>query len=451
MKNIWKRPHGRRVCSLLLVLALTIGLLPVLRTDADAAGEKITLFHWKQVFTQSDLPQKGKILLFWTSSGTTYCTSGSKNDEYGLFNGWDRFVGVDITTLPGVDPTMPEFYTKTDCACWSISTSSGNERDDDNKDSTGLGLRQYYFYRNDGKILNVSGLGNLEWGGTDLWGVATSNSAGCKYQQNTAYGYVQIYHNVTGFDDYFKYDGKYLLCDKSDTYNYPDFKMFIGKEEEFNQLDDYTVQAGATFHIGDNTILPSGKKLTVEPGGTVIVSGRFINNGSIENYGSLIVESGACITACTAVDSNADCTIRCHGSTIGYTLRATGEAVRGAGSIYIAKTGCISTTQYGGFSLLESASCAVDGLLVVPTNIQLEGAEIFTGKNGSVFFGFELPADPASAIKYGVLAEKNPLSWELIVEPSYATALGPVQSHLKGRGKFYQRATLRGKEYFTIG
>lgn len=95
--------------------------------------------------------------------------------------------------------------------------------------------------------------------------------------------------------------------------NYSNFTLYYGKTKTLSVIDqDYTISAGSILYADDNVLLQDGVHLVVAPGGILCVTGSFLCNGVIDNFGTVVINPGATITTMTPSQSNS-CQINCYG------------------------------------------------------------------------------------------------------------------------------------------
>ena len=240
-----------------------------------------------------------------------HVTSAGKASDLDLVKNNPAYVALDEVRV-GAE----EFYTTQITNPWCIgikADGSGNDPDVFNlyfsmsvKDKMDYSLKIVDGFR--------VGYGNY-YSGKAHW---TVNAYGT--------GQIKIRH-VCGTNkyDYIRtYDGQMRSCYKGSdgwdvgTYMY----MYIGKEYAHTVLDDrYTVESGSVLNINDKDekgrksicILPEGSTMIIAPGAVVIVKGIFICNGSIENFGTLLLCDGAYVAAAQTEHVGA-CTIHNYGA-----------------------------------------------------------------------------------------------------------------------------------------
>lgn len=106
--------------------------------------------------------------------------------------------------------------------------------------------------------------------------------------------------------DWFGAKGDYIFCENmgsrdpiTDEYPMQHFYMYVGHECTVSVIDnDLYVNRGGILNIDGKresglVVLAEGKTIVIPPGSTVIIKGVFWCNGSIENYGTLILDKEA--------------------------------------------------------------------------------------------------------------------------------------------------------------
>lgn len=205
---------------------------------------------------------------------------------------------------------------------------------------------------------------------------------------------VKIVQNLSGgkTDYSFHVDGGYVtLSDhvSSFSYAYDEFTMFVGErflDSSYRSYSSLTVETGVTTALGDSYI-ELGGKVVVKEGGTLIIKGRVYFDGTIENYGTIIVEDGT-LEATHFLTGTDDQTV--YGCYKGYQ-----------GSSLIVLAGCVvyagGDTTASGYNYgrrgtgieLYGGSLINNGSVAAPFGIHLEGsAEIVNGTNGKLFVGY---------------------------------------------------------------
>jgi len=138
-----------------------------------------------------------------------------------------------------------------------------------------------------------------KWGFAPWQNPARGYTASCD-----VIGTVAIYYNDKGGKDSgfkYNYSDHYFWADEDKDYDdFSPFFMWIGKPFTYSALTkDYTVcrsTYGDVLNFDGEVIIKEGVTLTIEPGAVLSIEGNIFNNGTIENYGTIIVQSGATVT-----------------------------------------------------------------------------------------------------------------------------------------------------------
>ena len=74
------------------------------------------------------------------------------------------------------------------------------------------------------------------------------------------------------------------------------FFLWWGEEITLPTYSDVTYETGIIHNIEGEVLIEEGATLTVEPGAVLSISGHLYNNGTIRNYGTIIVQDGGSIS-----------------------------------------------------------------------------------------------------------------------------------------------------------
>ena len=121
---------------------------------------------------------------------------------------------------------------------------------------------------------------------------------------------------------------------------FSNFTMFYGETTQITIIEgDYTVQSGAVLNADDNLRIASGARILVAPGGTISVTGVLVNDGVIDNCGTVVVNEKSSIVS-TLVDKDNPSTdaeagsINCYGGTASFSSTVYRENVKKATEEY---------------------------------------------------------------------------------------------------------------------
>lgn len=346
---------NRTFKKLIVLLVITSMLILSVKDRKVSAGEyiiknenkaSIRLFHWERtqfLDAYKDKPGYYPVMLIYPSNDGWFVTGGPNRaglsstvrggfsftnpniNSYILARPKDQIKASESDKVKntsyflGADEVLvgeTEFYTTqiTDPWCIGINVDgSGSDTDIFNlyfsmsvKDKMDYGL----------KIVDGFRLGRSSfYRGKNHW---TLNDA--------PNGLIRIRHvrGTRDFDYIRCYDNQ-MRCSDEDNSDWDSgtvMYMYIGTEYSYTILDDkYTVDTGSALNINDKDdkgrksicILPAGKTMIIAPGAVVIVKGMFICNGSIENFGTLLLCDGAIMTS-QQTERDGACTINNYGA-----------------------------------------------------------------------------------------------------------------------------------------
>lgn len=405
--------------SLLLsaFLLLVAGTVPAMRADAASVGSIEIQYNdakfdvWEAVSTKDEIGTDGtgwNKALIVTSNGkyaTAFIGSGNLDDDY-----------INLTDLSTYDNTKNGGKYNPDIYTYCIK----NHLNDD------------AFYTAPGAITGVVTLGNdftdndnagqprvtLELGGKILMGdVDLISDADFEYEDDwddlsaidddwqwtiltpdkqsggsfnaTSKGRVAFVCPIAARNDCsIKDNGSQLLPNETKGGSLAEYRMYFGWTLKVPAITkDYTVTAGNTVSLTDGAVLADGVKLTIEPGAVVSVESTFYNNGTIENYGTLIVSDGGQIRQIATTDTHAG-TINCYGG--GYKVKsaATGKALPGEGVFAIMNKGAVFFQHdFGSLYLYGGALVQNYGTMELPDGCVVKDSEFIN--NGTVTTGIK--------------------------------------------------------------
>ncbi len=160
--------------------------------------------------------------------------------------------------------------------------------------------------------------------------------------------------------------------------------------------EKYVVTSDSILHIDDAvTMIDEGTEFIIEPGAVVTVSGDLINNGTITNYGTLILEENASVLTQTAKGGMGS--ITCKGTDAKYyktVNKSDGKGgskkvkvtLSGEGTIIINDNAKLSLKKDAFLSLENGTTCLNDGYLIIGGGITMNSASFIN--HGSVGIGY---------------------------------------------------------------
>lgn len=322
MSNINRtiRNIAERSLSALLAFMMLFALIPIANAGFEGknlgksdALNTLTVYKWHRVHTQSDLPPEGRkvpVLLMWKGK---YEDSSDKN-EY-IFYLYQDKSGTDSYTAHGEDALKGREYYIDEYNADPFNTDSSNDtfystdvmsnitvkmnsgRDSKNQDAK-YGKIWFNNYI-------IKGDGDFDWGGYGADDASRTNWSFYTKELNGSYAAplsdaypVQIYYERGGwYDTGIRHSGQWCYAFESDTHSYGAFAMYWGEELTISAItSDYTVRSGMVMNVDNGVLIEDGVTVTVMPGGVLSVEGQLYNNGTIKNYGTVVVQPDSCIT-----------------------------------------------------------------------------------------------------------------------------------------------------------
>ena len=317
----------RRSLSALLALVMCLSLVPAANADFQGgmkgnAYNTITVYKWHRVHKQSDLPPEGQkvpVLLMWKGQ---YEDSSDKNEYmfylYQDLSGTDSYHAHGEDALKGrtfdankyeVQPFNTNsdydvFYTLDKLSNIEVRMNSG--RDSKNQDAK-YGKIWFNNYI-------IKGDGDFDWGGYGAEDASRTNWSFYTKELNGKYAApctdetpLQIYYERGGwYDTGIRHSGQWVYAFEDDTYSFGSFAMYWGEKITISAItEDYTVHSGMVMNVDNGVLLTDNHTITVMPGGVLSIEGQFYNNGTIQNYGTVILQPDACITSFLPQSSSA--------------------------------------------------------------------------------------------------------------------------------------------------
>lgn len=417
-----QRSPLRRLSALFLAVLLCAALLPQGAETAQAATSGAWVWEFKQAKSQSDLPTDGDwhpVILTYTYNNETYVVDTLKEEDSA--KGYCSLQGIPLKgdasaklavgagVLESGAMTVPDTYggdfpygvwiryygtdkSNWDCKAYAMRAS---------KNGTGMLYSESYFvsYQDIKNFSNFSSLLKDQADDAKL-GLATFQGDEQSYfpltvltgHKGAENGLVKIFMNVAGATDtglYVNSGGKTVLH-KSGSYDFTKYKMYVGTRVYKTGIVDYgsmTVTSGDKYVMNGGSI-SVGNTITVEENATLTIQGNVYFNGTIENYGTVVVEDGSLqATHYIQADSDDQTVYGCYrgheGSSLivleGSSVLAGGDTT--ASGYNYGRTGT-GIELYGG-SLVNY------GTVSAPFGLHLSGAaDVVNKKTGALLVGY---------------------------------------------------------------
>lgn len=398
MKKIRQPNRALRLMFMTLALICVLAAIPAMRAyasspisigsvEVDYNDTYIT--RWKRVMYRDQLDFSGKkqAMLCWDGKIASaflededddlkdhhiYCRDVSKVApelyEYCFDIGGDQFYTPDI----------PNTFTVEKCGTDSKNKNNGVE-------AVKLRFRildhyvvgVWHAWPRDNEF-NYDGSGD---GGGDAKFTVITGGAWGGYVSDP--GLVQVIRERSGNDVVFGRDSDSINCDSSEgEETCEQFIMYLGDKVKFPTItEDYTITAGNTMSIPAGAVLAEGVTLTIEPTAVLSIDNIFYNNGIIDNYGTIIVNSGGQIRPFASTDPAAG-TINCYGGGVTVKEKTTGTKIPGEGVLSVMKGGSVSfCDDLGTLSLFYGSEVANFGTMTMPDGFVIKDGEfISTGR-----------------------------------------------------------------------
>lgn len=309
----------RRSLSALLALVMIFSLIPAANAGFQGgmkgdAYNTITVYEWHRVHNQDTLPPEGQkvpVLLMWKGK---YEDSSDKN-EY-MFYLYQDLGGTDSYHAHGEDALMGRtfdankyevqpfntnsdydvFYTLDKLSNIEVKMNSGRDKSNQNAKYGKIWFNNYI----------IKGDGDFDWGGYGAEDASRTNWSFYTKELNGKYAApctdetpLQIYYERGGwYDTGIRHSGQWVYAFEDSTYSFGSFAMYWGEKVTISAItEDYTVHSGMVMNVDNGVLLTDNHTITVMPGGVLSIEGQFYNNGTIQNYGTVILQPDACITS----------------------------------------------------------------------------------------------------------------------------------------------------------
>ena len=170
--------------------------------------------------------------------------------------------------------------------------------------------------------------------------------------------------------------------------------IWIGTEVEFSVINkDYTIRSGQVMNVDDGVILNDGVTLTVEPGAVLSVNGRFYNNGTILNYGTVYIQANSCMMPLYSADEEYTGQVVCVGGKRTVQTADGGKAT-GCGDIIIDPNGKLGLTDDGRLYLQQGATLVNNGgVVLLKQQPVISNSCVINRELGHIHFGQKLEHD----------------------------------------------------------
>lgn len=425
----WRCPLRRLaafVCIFALISAITVELAP----EAEAANNGGYVWKFQRVYSQDDLPTDGDwhpVLVSYEVYGTrrimnTAERNSSTSDEVRFETISAAYRTSVYNAALGLIPEISSNYASWilpdtydgdfPCGVWMKYAGRDGSNWDmkkyymrDAKDGSAIfyGENSFRKYSITKTMLSSKELKELQEDTVDdYYGAMMDGQLYTPYtvvtdKKNTEYGSVKIFSNVPGTDSSFCIDSGgetvSLNDSKGHSWDLDQYIMFVGTRtwsDRGKTTGNLTVRSGQVSQLSD-TAIGIGETVTVEEGAILSITGRVYFNGTLENYGTVVVEGGGSLEATHWPTGRNDKTV--YGIYKGHEKS----------SLVVCKDGCVITGidpttsgyNYGrnGTGLeLDGGSIVNKGFIAAPFGIQMQGAVDIENFDGAVIYVGYMPS-----------------------------------------------------------
>lgn len=308
-----------------------------------------------QMVTTGSNWKKEKIYM-WTEKDTTnYYFSKTFAGDYEKNSYVQSMLSKGYTLISDFNGTESDFYSLSDYDSWYIK-----------RERKGC---QLYMANNEQLSTNDDWEGclktgsNFEESGNQCWSMV-NNGKKVNFYYDVAHDHWFEANNYMGTNS-----GRIFcesLCSSPSGF-YGDkcsFTLYIGETQSWSEMDGYDVTSGV-LNIDDRLLLTEDTTLTIFPGAVVSVTGHLWCNGTIKNYGTLIVRDGGCISSFNPQGTTA-CVIENYGAdTDNDITRRAG--ISAEGNLIIMRDGMVAMNNLSGPIVFKNGAQLVNyGKMILP-------------------------------------------------------------------------------------
>lgn len=174
-------------------------------------------------------------------------------------------------------------------------------------------------------------------------------------------------------------------------YQYGDFYVWVGTQYKMNEMRGtkdsttggytHSIQSGNVLNVRDDTYIPEGTTVIVEPGAVMLIDGATLyNNGTILNYGTIVLQNNSAITRLEIASARGG-NLYCEGS--------LGERYNGMvpeGNLLVLDSGSRIVFPDGEdrFRVANGATVGLNGLMICPNAFKLADSDFYIRKAGTL-------------------------------------------------------------------
>ena len=229
------------------------------------------------------------------------------------------------------------------------------------------------------------------------------------------------------YDSGLEHDGSWFGVDTSSSYDYDEFYLYVGEEYPLTAIDsNVTIEPGKVMNVKDHYIIEEDCTLTVAPGAVLSIEGRFYNNGTIENYGTILIQNAGSISTLEPELSKASEAgkIICHGPEESVYVKEPDKTFSGGeGALLILSGGhLIGNKQTDTLTLNKGATLENFGYMVLPHGLVANNSRIYNRATGRILMGYYFSSGQGTATEDKITGGS----------PSLLDVPGKLTAHSKG-------------------
>ena len=210
-----------------------------------------------------------------------------------------------------------------------------------------------------------------------------------KYAQYVSSGTVRIVMTIGGAwtdtDLTLQHKNNVIWAEDDGSYDYDNgtFVLWVGTPVKLATVRakgtgnaDVTVPGGSVQNVDEDLLIEANATLVVEPGAVLSIDANLYNNGTIYNYGTIVVQPGATISTLSPNGGASSCgAICCKGGTYnGMNAEGNFLVMQGAGVAF----------EEGAdlFRLENGATLELNGTMFCPNSFVVADSDLYIRRNG---------------------------------------------------------------------
>ena len=213
-----------------------------------------------------------------------------------------------------------------------------------------------------------------------------------EYAQYVEEGTVRIVYTIDGsdMDTTLQHKNDVIWAEDDGSWDYDDglFVLWVGTPIKLSTIkasDAKTVPSGSVLNIDEYEYLEAGATLTVEPGAVLSIDGCLFNNGTILNYGTVILQPGASISTIWTSPGDKSKAALENGKKRGaiYCKGGPYNGMTAEGNLIVMAGAAISFEEGENLFRMENgAKLELNGTMLIPNSFVLSDSDLNIRRNG---------------------------------------------------------------------